>query len=127
MPELNVVRLESVTRQRLRAAGRTLVSLLLGAVAIFGAVLAFRQGLLPLIDATFHPGAAWLSGIRRAGIVLAAVAAYWAYVHWYDKREATELRLQSLRTVPESPTPRVSGCTCDRCLISTRSPFAERK
>ena len=99
MPELNVVRFDSVTRQRLRAAGRALASLLLGAVAIFGAVLAIRQGLLPLIDATFHPGAAWLSGIRRAGIVLAAVAAYWAYVHWYDKREATELRLQPLRTM----------------------------
>ena len=30
-------------------------------------------------------------------------------------------------TVPESPTPRVRGCTCDRCRISRRSPFAERK
>jgi uncharacterized protein len=29
--------------------------------------------------------------------LLAAVAAYWAYVRWYEKREATELRLQPLR------------------------------
>lgn len=84
-------------RQRLRVAGRALVSLLLGAVAILGAVLLFRQGLLPLIDAVFQPGPEWLSAFRRAGILLSAVAAYWAYVRWYEKREATELRLQPLR------------------------------
>jgi uncharacterized protein len=84
-------------RQRLRVASRALVSLLLGAVAILGAVLLFRQGLLPLIDAVFQPGPEWLSAFRRAGILLAAVAAYWAYVRWYEKREATELRLQPLR------------------------------
>jgi uncharacterized protein len=84
-------------RQRLRIASRALVSLLLGAVAILGAVLLFRQGLLPLIDAVFQPGPEWLSAFRRTGILLAAVAAYWAYVRWYEKREATELRLQPLR------------------------------
>jgi uncharacterized protein len=84
-------------RQRLRVASRALVSLLLGAVAILGAVLLVRQGLLPLIDAVFQPGPEWLSAFRRAGILLAAVAAYWAYVRWYEKREATELRLQPLR------------------------------
>ena len=89
----------SIARQRLRVAGRALGSLLLGAVAILGAVLVFRQGLLPLIDAMFHPGPAWLSVFRRAGIFLAAVAAYWAYVHWHEKREATELRLQPVRLV----------------------------
>jgi len=84
-------------RQRLRIASRALVSLLLGAVTILGAVLLFRQGLLPLIDAVFQPGPEWLSAFRRAGILLAAVAAYWAYVRWYEKRKATELRLQPLR------------------------------
>ena len=88
-----------IARQRLRIAGRALGSLLLGAVAILGAVLVFRQGLLPLIDAMFQPGPAWLSAFRRAGIFLAAVAAYWAYVHWHEKREATELRLQPVRLV----------------------------
>jgi len=84
-------------RQRLRIASRALVSLLLGAVTILGAVLLFRQGLLPLIDAVFQPGPEWLSAFRRAGILLAAVAAYWAYVRWHEKRKATELRLQPLR------------------------------
>ncbi len=76
-----------------------LASLLLGAMAIFGAVLIFRQGLLPLMDAALHPTARTLSAIRRVGILLAAVLAYWAYVRWNEKREATELRLQPLRLV----------------------------
>jgi uncharacterized protein len=84
-------------RQRLRAASRALGSLLLGAVVILGAVLLFRQGLLPLIDAVFQPGTERLGAFRRAGILLVAVTAYWAYVRWHEKREATELRLQPLR------------------------------
>ena len=86
-----------IARQRMRVAGRMLGSLLLGGVATLGSVVLFRQGLLPLIDAVFQPGPEWLSLFRRAGIFLAAVAGYWAYVHWYEKREATELRLQPVR------------------------------
>src|SRR5262245_5561422 len=78
----------------MRVAGRVLGSLLLGVIAIAGPVLVFRQGLLPLIDRVFQPGPAWLSAFRRAGILLSALTGYWAYVHWYEKREATELRLQ---------------------------------
>ena len=40
----------------MRVAGRMLGSLLLGRVAILGSILIFRQGLLPLIEAVFHPG-----------------------------------------------------------------------
>jgi uncharacterized protein len=87
----------SIVRQRLRLASRALRSLLLGAVTILGAVVLFRQGLLPLIDTVFQPGTEWLSAFRRAGILLAAVAAYWAYVRWHEKREVTELRVQPLR------------------------------
>lgn len=78
-------------------AGRTLGSLLLGGVAILGSVLVFRQGLLPLIDAVYQPGPEWLRAFRRSGIFLAALAGYWAYVRWHEKREATELRLQPVR------------------------------
>lgn len=88
---------QAETRQRLRVASRALKSLLLGAAAILGAVLLFRQGLLPLIDSVFQPGTEWLSAFRRAGILLAIVGAYWSYVRWHEKREATELRLQPLR------------------------------
>ena len=82
---------------RLRAAGRTLVSLLLGGLAVLGAVAAVRLGLVPLIDTLFAPGDAWLSIFRRIGIVVAALAAYWAYVRWHERRDATELRFRPLR------------------------------
>lgn len=84
---------EGIARQRIRVTLRMLGSLLLGGVAIMGSVLVFRQGLLPLIDTVFQPGPAWLSVFRRAGIILVAMAGYWAYVHWHEKRKATELQL----------------------------------
>lgn len=74
-------------------------SLLLGGVAIVGSIFVFRQGLLPLIDSLFRPGAEWLSALRRAGILLSAMAGYWAWVHWHEKRDATELRLQPIRLI----------------------------
>jgi uncharacterized protein len=85
---------EGIARQRRRVTVRMLGSLLLGGIAILGPVLVYRQGLLPLVDAVFQPGPEWLSAFRRAGIFLSALAGYWAYVHWHEKREATELRLQ---------------------------------
>jgi membrane protease YdiL (CAAX protease family) len=80
----------------MRVAGRMLGSLLLGGVAILGSILIFRQGLLPLIEEVFQLGPEWLSAIRRAGILLTAVAGYWAFVHWHEKREATELHLRPI-------------------------------
>src|SRR5262245_52712069 len=85
---------EGVARRRMRVTSRMLSSLLLGGIAILGSMLIFRQGLLPLIDVVFQPGPELLSAFRRAGILLSALAGYWAYVHWHEKREATELRLQ---------------------------------
>jgi len=85
---------EGIARQRMRVTVRMLGSLLLGGIAILGSVLVYRQGLLPLVDAAFQPGPEWLSAFRRAGILLSALAGYWAYVHWHEKREATELRVQ---------------------------------
>lgn len=87
---------EGVARRRMRVTVRMLGSLLLGGVAILGPALVFRQGLLPLVDAAFHPGPEWLSAFRRAGILLSALVGYWAYVHWHERREVTELRLQPL-------------------------------
>jgi hypothetical protein len=46
----------NVGRRRMRIAGQMLGSLLLGGVAILGSILIFRQGMLPLIEAAFHPG-----------------------------------------------------------------------
>jgi membrane protease YdiL (CAAX protease family) len=88
---------ETTTRRRMRVAGRMLGSLLLGGVAVLGSILIFRKGLLPLIDTAFHPGAEWLSVFRRAGILLTAVGGYWAFVHWHEKRQATELQQRPLQ------------------------------
>lgn len=81
----------------MRVAGQMLGSLLLGGVAILGSILIFRQGLLPLIEAAFHPGPELLSVFRRVGILLAAVTGYWALVHWHEEREATELHLRPIQ------------------------------
>lgn len=85
--------------RHLRVTSRTLGSLLLGGIAVLGSIFVFRQGLLPLIDMVFRPGPEWLSALRRAGIFLAAVSGYWAYTHWYEKREASELRLRPVRLI----------------------------
>jgi membrane protease YdiL (CAAX protease family) len=89
----------NIARRRMRVAGRMLGSLLLGGVAILGSILIFRQGLLPLIEAVFHPGPELLSVLRRAGILLTAVASYWAFVHWHEKRKATELQLRPIHLI----------------------------
>ncbi len=64
----------------MRVAGRMLGSLLLGGVAILVAILIFRQGLLPLIEAAFRPGPELLRVFRRTGLRLTAVSGYWAFV-----------------------------------------------
>ena len=87
----------NIARRRMRVAGQMLGSLLLGGVAILGSILIFRQGLLPLIEAAFHPGPELLSVFRRVGILLTAVTGYWAFVHWHEKREATELHLRPIQ------------------------------
>jgi uncharacterized protein len=87
---------ENIARRRMRVAGRLLGSLLLGGVAILGSILIFRRGLLPLIEAVFHPEPELLSVFRRTGILLTAAASYWAFVHWHEGREATELHLRPI-------------------------------
>ena len=87
---------ENIARRRMLVAGQMLGSLLLGGVAILGSILILRQGMLPLIEAVLHPGPELLSVFRRVGILLTAVAGYWAFVHWHEKREATELHLRPI-------------------------------
>lgn len=98
------------TQQRLSVAGRALISLLLGGMAVLGLIVVFRQGLLPLIDAVFQPRPEWLSAFRRAGIVLSGLAGYWAFVHWHEKRAATEMRLR--------PVPLVLGAASGAVLVA---------
>ena len=87
------------TRQRIRATLGMLGSLLVGAAVVLGAMVLFRQGLLPLINAVFLPSPETLSMIRRAGILLTGVGAYWAYVRWHEKRRVTELHLEPVALI----------------------------
>lgn len=91
--------LPTSARQRVRATVRMFCSLLLGAAVVLGVMVIFRQGLLPLIDARFHPSAETLSMIRRSGILLTGVAGYWGYVHWHEKRKVTELHIKPIALI----------------------------
>ena len=81
-------------RLRTRLVLRTLVSLLLGCVAIWGPVLLVGKGVIPLFDTLFHPDPVTLSFARRTCIFLGTITGYWAYVRWHEKRRATELQIR---------------------------------
>lgn len=66
---------------------------------VLAGVVAVRHGVVPLVDALLHPGAAWLSVVRRVGIVVAALAGYWAYVRIVERRAVTELRVRPVPLV----------------------------
>lgn len=100
----------TTARQRIRTSLRMLGSLLLGAAMVVGAMAVFRQGVLPLIDSMFQPGMETLSVIRRIGISVAALAGYWAFVRWQEKRAATELYLR--------PVPLILGGAGGAALIA---------
>ncbi len=77
---------------QMRVAKQVLLRLLVAFLAIAGSVLLFRGLLLPGIVAVFHPGESTTSLLRRTGIFLFALLAYWGYVRLHEKRAATELR-----------------------------------
>jgi membrane protease YdiL (CAAX protease family) len=68
------------------------VRLVLAFAAILGAVELFRLLLLPEIQSAFLLDDSATSLLRRAGILLFALAAYWAYVRLIEKRRVDELR-----------------------------------
>jgi membrane protease YdiL (CAAX protease family) len=78
---------------------RTLSLLLPGIAMVFGAVLLVRKGVVPMVDALWHPGPAWLSVVRRLGIFVAAPGAYWAYVRMFERRPASELHVRPLQAL----------------------------
>ena len=76
----------------IRVGAQVLGRLLLAGGTVVGAVQAFRLLLLPKIVAAFHPGDTVTSALRRAGILLSALFAYWVYVRFFEKRPVVELR-----------------------------------
>lgn len=83
-----------LVRRHARLVLLALGSLLLGYAAIWGPVLLAGKGLIPLVDALFHPDPDTRSVVRRTCIVLGAIAGYWAYVRWHEKRRVTELQVR---------------------------------
>lgn len=94
----------------IRLAIKVLLKLLLAFAALIGAVQFFRFLFLPGLQSIFHPGDSVTSLLRRTGIFLFAVLAYWAYVRFFEKRRASELR--------PAPLAIVLGATSGSLLIA---------
>jgi len=85
-----------LTVHHLRLVIAVTKKLLLAFAALFGAVLFVRMLLLPGLQAIFHPDDSVTSLVRRTGIIVSALLAYWAYVRIVEDRNASELRPATL-------------------------------
>src|SRR5258705_9516101 len=82
-----------------RVASQAVVRLVLASAAILASVQLFRLVLLPEIQSVFELDETATSLLRRSGILLFALAAYWAYVRLVEQRRVDELRLAPARIV----------------------------
>lgn len=78
---------------RIDAAKHFFITLLLPLAAIVASVQVFRLLLLPGIQSLFHLDESATSLLRRTGIFLCVLMAYWGYVKFYEKRAVTELHI----------------------------------
>lgn len=78
---------------RIQIIKKCLLKLSIALGAIFASVQAFRLLLLPGMQSFFHLDDSATSMLRRTGIVLSVLMAYWAYVKFYEKRAVTELHV----------------------------------
>lgn len=76
-----------------------IAKMLLVLAAIIGAMHSFRLLLLPQIQSVFHLDDVATSAVRRTGILLVVILAYWAVVRLIEKRAIVELRLAPLGVV----------------------------
>ena len=81
-----------MNRTRSLLAG--LLQLVVGFVAINGAMVAVRRGVEPAITAALSLDAGGASIVRRLGIFLVVVGSYAAFVRLYERRAPDELRLR---------------------------------
>ena len=82
-----------------RIAALAIGKLLLVLAAIVVAMHSFRLLLLPQIQSVFHLDDVATSAVRRTGILLVVILAYWAVVRLIEKRAIVELRLAPLGVV----------------------------
>jgi uncharacterized protein len=78
---------------RIDATKQFFITLLLPLAAIVGSVQVFRLLLLPGIQSLFNLDESATSVLRRMGIFLCVLMAYWGYVKFYEKRAVTELHI----------------------------------
>lgn len=78
-------------RARLLLAG--LVQFVVGAASVQASLVACRYALVPALVAVLSIDVTGAAVVRRAVIFVATVAAYWAFVHWYERRPVRELHL----------------------------------
>jgi hypothetical protein len=78
-----------------RIAALAIGKLLLALATVSGAMHLFRLLLLPQIQSAFHLGEADTSAVRRVGILLVVILAYWAVVRLIERRPIVELRFAS--------------------------------
>ncbi len=82
-----------------RIAALAIGKLLLVLAAIVVAMHSFRLLLLPQIQSVFHLDDVATSAVRRTGILLVVILAYWAVVRLIEKRAIVELTLAPLGVV----------------------------
>ncbi|MBK7147210.1 MAG: hypothetical protein IPH76_19245 [Xanthomonadales bacterium] len=87
-------------------AKAVLLKLLVAFALLFGAVQGFRLLLLPALQTLFTADAALTSVIRRCGILLCALFAYWIYVRGFERP------VRELRPAPRAIT---AGALAERC------------
>jgi uncharacterized protein len=99
-------------------AAQAVVRLVLAFAGILASVQLFRLLLLPEIQSAFQLDESATSLLRRSGILLFALGAYWAYVRLVEKRAVDELRV--------APSGMALGAVSGALLISitTLSLFA---
>lgn len=73
-----------------------LLKLAVASAAIVAAVVLFRWGLLPGLVSVFGLEPDTVTIFRRAGVLCSVVLAYFAYVRFYEQRQASELRIVPL-------------------------------
>lgn len=72
---------------------QVLVKLLVATTALVITIALFRWSLLPAVQWLFQLDEHTIAIIRRTGIFVSVVLAYWAYVRFYERRQANELRI----------------------------------
>lgn len=92
-----------------------IIKLLIATSALVAAVAVFRWVLLPGIQSVFQVSDSAVISLRRVGIFCCVVLTYWAYVRFYEKRHALELRIAPLKIA--------LGATFGAAIISLVSLF----